>query len=181
METRIGETKEEPCGCIHASMGKTAGYGCSINVDLVGRGKSSVLCESTKKARRSIDIEQIKFNSFSTKSTMSGGKVIQISGRNAGEKANELANKLAEILEDEVNIKRLQKSAEIIINMIEESVTIDEITSVLARMGGCLPEKIETGTIRRHNENGLCSVWTRLPIYIYIYERGVTSSGCART
>ena len=83
--------------------------------------------------------------------SMSGGMVIEIPGKDSGNKAKSLAEKLKEIFNNrsDITVNRPIKMAEIIIRDLDDSITPQEIAKTIALNGGCRKEEITTGEIRQ--------------------------------
>jgi len=91
---------------------------------------------------------------------------LEIPGAEGAKKADALAHKLREALADRqgVVVTRPQKTAEIRVRDLEDSVSAAEVAAALAEKGGCHPKEIAVGPIRRWAVNGLGTAWVRCPL-----------------
>ncbi|KAF9423988.1 hypothetical protein HW555_000697, partial [Spodoptera exigua] len=95
---------------------------------------------------------------------MTGGMLLEISGADCNAKADKLATRMQEVLADiDVRITRPCKMGEIIILDVDESVSSVDVATAVAEAGGCSPDDVKVGVIRRQL-NSLGRVWVRCPL-----------------
>lgn len=93
----------------------------------------------------------------------SGGVLLEIAGPEGHSRADALADSLKRVLNEEAEVSRPIKFGELRLRGIDPSVGQDEIISILATAGGCAPNQIRVGPIRK-NIRGVQSVWARCPL-----------------
>lgn len=114
-------------------------------------------------ARRKVRLEEVGISHVRPKIAVTGTIILEVPGENSAAKADQLAEKLQAALADkEVRITKSVKLAEVRITGLDGSVTKEELASVLANAGGCLPVDIRVGDIRR-GPTGLGVAWARCP------------------
>nr|XP_037869632.1 uncharacterized protein LOC119629086 [Bombyx mori] len=120
----------------------------------------SVLAE----ARAKIDLESLGIPVQRIRSSLTGAKVLVVDGDDQVEKADLLANRLKEILPAEgVEISRPSVTAAMRISGLDDSVSREEITDELAKIGGCPSESIKVGEIKS-GPGGMGQVLVRCPV-----------------
>ncbi|XP_037866497.1 polyhomeotic-like protein 1 [Bombyx mori] len=120
----------------------------------------SVLAE----ARAKIDLESLGIPVQRIRSSLTGAKVLVVDGGDQVEKADLLANRLKEILPAEgVEISRPSVTAAMRISGLDDSVSREEITDELAKIGGCPSESIKVGEIKS-GPGGMGQVLVRCPV-----------------
>ncbi|KAG5318035.1 MOS1T transposase, partial [Pseudoatta argentina] len=121
--------------------------------------------EILRTARERIDVEKIGIKEIRPRKARTGAFLLEIPGPAGAAQADSLATKLREVLADKdgVRISRPVKTAEIRIRDIEDSVSQQEVASVVAKEGGCNADDIKVGPIKRA-PNGLGTVWAKCPL-----------------
>lgn len=90
--------------------------------------------------------------------TVTGGFIIEIAGKEMGQKVDKLAREIREVLRNEdVRVSCPVHRAELSISSFDDSVTSFEIALELARKSGSDMTEIKMGSVRSMR-NGLCSV-----------------------
>lgn len=85
-------------------------------------------------------------------------------GPDGRDKADALAAKLKEVLqEEEAVVARPVVKGEVQIIGLDDSVTCKEVREVVANLGGCTPEEVRTGELRKM-PNGLSTIWVQCPL-----------------
>ncbi|XP_018360093.1 PREDICTED: uncharacterized protein LOC108759244 [Trachymyrmex cornetzi] len=115
------------------------------------------------KSRVNIDILDIK--EIRPKKVRSGALLLEVPGVEGTSKADKLANKLKEALDDQQNVLiiRPEKTADMRIRDLEDSMTKNDIIAALSLKDECAAEAIKLGNITPSN-NGLGSLWLRCPL-----------------
>ncbi|XP_011884029.1 PREDICTED: uncharacterized protein LOC105571164 [Vollenhovia emeryi] len=115
--------------------------------------------------RSKVDLEALGIGPLKQRRALTGALIFEISGPESATKADTLANKMREAVagKEGVRISRPMKMAEIRVKDIDESITQEEITQAIARMGGCDQGDIKVGQPRRA-PNGLATVWAQCPV-----------------
>lgn len=115
-------------------------------------------------AKAKIKLADIGIESLKCRRTITGARMLEVSGEERGAKTDMLAARLTTALGHmDVRIARPVKCAELRLTGLDDSVTAAEIAEALATQGGCQREEIRVGDIRTTSSgNGM--VWTRCPI-----------------
>jgi len=120
--------------------------------------------EVLKKARQEVSLGELGIGVTKIRRGLNGSMMIEIPGQDSGRKAKLLEDKLREKLgENEIVITRPMTMAEIIITGLDESLTKEEVVSIIAEQGDCMVNEITVGNIRRRY-NGLGTIWVRCPL-----------------
>nr|XP_012234585.1 PREDICTED: uncharacterized protein LOC105679249 [Linepithema humile] len=91
--------------------------------------------------------------------------LVQLSGPDRKAEADRLAKSMADLFADksEIRIARPQKMGEVRISGTDPSVTPEDITRVVAELGGCSLTDIKVGDIKITGR-GIRSAWVRCPL-----------------
>lgn len=132
-------------------------------VTITGAGEGFSYASVLKKARESIPLADLGIERSRIRRTINGGRIIEIPGLDAAKKADELAARLRSVLGAEVVVARPSVKGEIRIIGLDDTVSADEVISVVADLGGCANVDIKIGAIRLM-ANGLGTVWVQCPL-----------------
>jgi len=118
--------------------------------------------ETMRLARVRINLSEIGIREMKPRRARTGALLLEIPGAEGPQLDDALADQLRTVLADKqgVTVTRPQKTAEIRVRNLEDSISADEIAAVLAERGGCHPEKILVGPIQQ-TPNGMGSAWVR--------------------
>jgi len=118
--------------------------------------------ETMRLARARINLSEIGIREMKPRRARTGALLLEIPGAEGPQLDDALADQLRTVLADKqgVTVTRPQKTAEIRVRNLEDSISADEIAAVLAERGGCHPEKIRVGPIQQ-TPNGMGSAWVR--------------------
>jgi len=121
--------------------------------------------EVMRLARARVNLEELGIREMRPRRARTGALLLEIPGVEGAQKADALADKLRVALADKEGmlITRPQKTAEIRIRDLEDSISEEEVAVVLAEKGGCHPDEIRVGPIRQAS-NGLGSAWVKCPL-----------------
>lgn len=89
--------------------------------------------------------------------------LIEIPDPDESKKADDLAARLREVLGNVATVSRPVVKGEIRLVGLDDSVSVEEVKTVIAREGSCDEEEVKPGPIRRMY-NGLGSVWLQCPL-----------------
>ncbi|KAF9824062.1 hypothetical protein SFRURICE_020328 [Spodoptera frugiperda] len=130
----------------------------------ITEGSSATYAETMYKARQRIKLSEFGIESFNQRIGMTGGMLLEISGADCNAKADKLAARMREVLADiDVRITRPCKMGEIIILDVDESISPVDVVTAVAEVGGCSPDDVKVGVIRRQ-PHSLGRVWVRCPL-----------------
>ncbi|KAH9629728.1 hypothetical protein HF086_009855 [Spodoptera exigua] len=130
----------------------------------IPEGSSATYAEVMFEARQHIQLSQFGIESLKQRIEMTGGMLLEISGADCNAKADKLATRMQEVLADiDVRITRPCKMGEIIILDVDESVSPVDVAIAVAEAGGCSPDDVKVGAIRRQLHS-LGRVWVRCPL-----------------
>ncbi|OWR43207.1 gag protein [Danaus plexippus plexippus] len=116
------------------------------------------------KAKAEISLSDLGITGLRCKTTATGGRLLEISGSSSGPKADALADRLRVSLgSDDVRVSRPTKCADLRISGLDDSVTQEEVTAAVSKLGGCPPDQIKTGMIRR-GVSGLGTILVSCPV-----------------
>lgn len=133
----------------------------SAAVTITAKAEGFSYADAMKKAREKISLADLGIEDTRVRRAINGGLLIEIPGEGAQAKATSLMARLKEVLQDSATVANPVKQAEI--RMLDDSVTIDEVEHMLARMGECESVEVKVGPIKIMR-NGLGSVWAKLPV-----------------
>ncbi|EZA62866.1 hypothetical protein X777_04575 [Ooceraea biroi] len=110
--------------------------------------KESGGMELIRRAKRNISLEGLGIAEARTRKTATGATLIQITGEGRKDKADALAGKLKEFFgEARVKVNRPVKRTELRLRGLEEGTMIEEVKSVVARIGEGSEEEVRVGRI----------------------------------
>ncbi|RLU14666.1 hypothetical protein DMN91_013064 [Ooceraea biroi] len=110
--------------------------------------KESGGMELIRRAKRNISLEGLGIAEVRTRKTATGATLIQITGEGRKDKADALAGKLKEFFgEARVKVNRPVKRTELRLRGLEEGTTMEEVKSVVARIGEGSEEEVRVGRI----------------------------------
>ncbi|XP_046978119.1 uncharacterized protein LOC124543841 [Vanessa cardui] len=101
------------------------------------------------KAKAEISLSDLGITGLRCKTTATGGRLLEVSGATSGPKADALAEKLRASLGSDVRVSRPTKCAVLRISGLDDSATIEEVVAAVSKTGGCPPDQVKAGTIRR--------------------------------
>jgi len=122
--------------------------------------------ETMRIVRARVNLNELGIREMLPRRARTGALLLEIPGAEGGKKADALAAKLREALADRqgVAVTRPTKTAEIRVRDLEDSVSAADVAAALAEKGGCHPNEITVGPIRRWTVNGLGTAWVRCPL-----------------
>ncbi|KAL4703122.1 hypothetical protein ACJJTC_000181 [Scirpophaga incertulas] len=82
------------------------------------------------------------------RTTMSGGRLLQLPNSVGEEKVEQLAQKLRELLPEEMKVTRPVITAEVLVRGLDESVSKEEVRAAIATKCECHPDNIKSGGVR---------------------------------
>lgn len=135
----------------------------SSAVTITGRTEGFSYAKALTEARVRIPLQDLDIEFSKIRRTVNGGRIIEIPGADSAKRADDLAARLREVFRDEARVARPVVRGELRIAGLDDSVTSEEVRSVIAREGKCSEEDVRTGPIRLLS-NGLGSVWTQYPL-----------------
>lgn len=89
--------------------------------------------------------------------------MIEIPGPDGPDKAETLRQKLVEVIGDVATITRPIRKGEIRILNLDDSITDQEVTEVIAEAGDYMVNEIKTGQPRKMS-NGMFAIWAQCPL-----------------
>lgn len=131
-------------------------------VTITGKADGFSYATALKSAREKINLEALGIKTSRVRKAVNGGLLIEVSGENSKVKAEELVTQLRTMLKDSAVVSCPTKKREIRVIGFDESVTLEEVSETLSRLGGCPIADIKPGPIRTM-ANGLGMVWAQLP------------------
>lgn len=123
---------------------------------ITGKAEDFSYAKALTEARARIPLEELGIEFSKIRRTVNGGRIIEIPGVDSAKRADDLAARLRAVLGEEARIARPVVRGELRVVGLDDSVTPEEVRSVIARDGNCSEEDVRTGPIRVLN-NGL--VW----------------------
>lgn len=135
----------------------------SSAVTITGRVEGFSYAAAMKSARDSINLETLGIKTSRVRKALNEGLLIEVSGEGSRAKAEELVTQLRDVLKDSAAVSCPIKKRELRVVGFDESVSVEEISEVLSKSGGCPLEEVKIGPIRTLN-NGLGAVWFQLPV-----------------
>lgn len=126
--------------------------------------KGVTYCDVLAEAKRKVDLAELGIHALRFRRTATGARMLEIPGALSGTKADSLAEKIRESLKtDDIRVTRPTKCAELRISGLDDSVSITEIVTAVARSGDCAEDAVKTSQIN-WNTAGLGTVWVRCPV-----------------
>jgi hypothetical protein len=133
--------------------------------------------EAMSLAKRAINLSDLDTEVVKQRKVVMRALLLEITGRVADRKASRLAERMAEDLRDyPVKVTVPRRTAELRVSGLEDSVTLEEVVTAVAKAGGCCAEEVNVGVIRTVPRR-LGSVWLRCPLTT---ARKINGSTCAR-
>ena len=116
-------------------------------------------------ARKKINFRDIGIADVKIRFTVTGGILIEISGKDSTAKADDLTIRLREIFpeNEDVRVTRPVKRTKVRISGLDVSVLTAEIVVAVASVGGCTKEEIKIGDIKKRSPRGQGAVWVQYP------------------
>ncbi|XP_045449089.1 zinc finger CCHC domain-containing protein 3-like [Melitaea cinxia] len=100
------------------------------------------------KAESSIDIKDLGIGPLRIRQSATGARLIEVPGSTSGEKADALATRLKEALDEEAEVLRPEKKAEMRISGLSDAVTAERLATTVAKEVGCSPGQVHVRNIR---------------------------------
>lgn len=110
-----------------------------------------------KKARGAISLVDLEIENPRIRRAMNEEIIIEIPGAHGASKAGGLASRLRETVRNEAQVARPTARGEVLLGGLDESITPEEVKTVMALNGGCLELDIRIRPIRQM-WNGLGTV-----------------------
>lgn len=118
-----------------------------------------------KQAKSGISLADLGIDNPRIRKAVNGGIIIEVPGADGAEKADRLANRLREVVGGVAHIARPTARGELLLTGLDESITREEVTAAVARIGGCSEESVRLGPIRQM-KNGLGLIWIQYPLEV---------------
>lgn len=132
-------------------------------VTITGSGEGFSYAGALKKAQENIPLLELGIERSRIRRTINGGRIIEIPGLNAVDKADKLADKLRSVFGPQVVVVRPSVKGELRIVGLDDTVSSEEVVSMVAELGGCPGADMKVGSIRQM-ANGLGAVWVQCPL-----------------
>ncbi|XP_049885101.1 uncharacterized protein LOC126380041 [Pectinophora gossypiella] len=100
------------------------------------------------RARLGVDLKQLGIDGLRFRLAATGARVLEISGKESGDKAELLAAKLKEVLPEAVKVARPIRCTDLVISGLDDSATAESITAAVVEAGKCSAEHVRVGPIR---------------------------------
>jgi hypothetical protein len=143
----------------------------------IALGSNITITEAMKRARQNIDLQSLGINALRPKRAVIGGLLLKVPGQKSGPKVDRLPKRLREALgKAGVTAARPVKRADMRVRDLDDSVTPEDVASVLAEAGGCPAGEIKIGTIRL-SPAGLGSISAECPL---VAARKLAAAGKVR-
>ncbi|XP_070529923.1 uncharacterized protein [Cardiocondyla obscurior] len=129
-------------------------------------GPQDQIPDIMKDIRKEIKLSEVGINNkVTTRNTITGALLLNISGPDSEPKADALAACMKNVLKNrkDVKVDRPCKTAEIRVRGLEPSISVQEVVEAVAEKGGCQTCNIKTGEIKRIAGNH-GSLWLQLPL-----------------
>jgi hypothetical protein len=105
--------------------------------------------EAMSLAKRAINLSDHDIEVVKPRKAVTGALLLEITGEDADRKASRLAERMAEVLRDyPVKVTVPRRTAELRVSGLEDSVTLEEVVTAIAKAGGCCAEEVSVGVIR---------------------------------
>lgn len=131
-------------------------------VTITGAGEN-FSAGALKKARKNIPLLELGIEKSRIRRTINGGRIIEIPGLNATDKADKLADRLRLILSPQVVVARPSVKWELRVISLDDTISPEEVASVVADLGSCSCADVKVGSIRQM-ASGLGAVWVQCPL-----------------
>ncbi|XP_049886752.1 uncharacterized protein LOC126381290 [Pectinophora gossypiella] len=100
------------------------------------------------KARLGVDLKQLGIDGLRFRMAATGARILEIPGKESGDKAELLAAKLKEVLPETVKVARPVRCTDVVISGLDDSATPESIRAAVAETGKCSAEHVKVGPIR---------------------------------
>lgn len=120
----------------------------SAAVTITVSAENSSYAAVLKKARENIPLAEMGIENSRIRRTVNGGRIIEIPGLDAAEKTDKLAERLRSVLGAEAVIARPSIKGELRILGLDDTVTTEEVISVISDLGKCSISEVKVGVIR---------------------------------
>jgi hypothetical protein len=132
----------------------------------VKEGSGSSQGEAMSLAKRTINLSDLDIEVVKPRKAVTETLVLEITGEDADRKASRLAERMAEDPRDyPVKVTVPRRTTELRVSGLEDSVTLEEVVTAVAKDGGCCAEEVDVGVIRTAPRR-LGSVWIRCPLTV---------------
>lgn len=116
-------------------------------------------------AKDKIDLSGLGVDALRFRVAQTGGRILEIPGKDGAEKADWLAGELQKTLaETEVVVTRPVKCMELRITGLDDSVTQAEIAAAVTQQGGCTSGHSIRVNIIRRTPQGMGTTWVKCPL-----------------
>ncbi|XP_046742523.1 uncharacterized protein LOC124409151 [Diprion similis] len=136
-------------------------------VAIKAKDKGPGYAEILKFSRGRVELADLGIGETRLRRAANGGVLIEIPGPDNSKKADSLAAELSTVIGekygDAVLVTRPVVKGELRVQGLDDSVSTEELTGVIAGLGGCDPGEVRTGAPRRL-PNGLFSAWVQCPL-----------------
>lgn len=147
---------------------------CTAVMLTILEGSRVTYDEAMSRVRREIELSDLGIVEVRPRRAVTGALIFEIAGDEGGRKASLLAERMADVLRGiPVRISVPQKTAEMRVTGLDDSVTLDEVVAAVAEAGGCRTDEVTVGELHRA-PRGLTSVWLRCPLKA---ARRISASG----
>lgn len=147
---------------------------CTAVMLTILEGSRVTYNEAMSRVRREIKLSDLGIAEVRLRRAVTGALILEIAGDEGGRKAALLAERMADVLRGiSVRISVPQKTAEMRVTGLDDSVTLDEVVAAVAEAGGCRTDEVTVGEPHRASR-GLTSVWLRCPLKA---ARRISTSG----
>lgn len=117
-----------------------------------------------KQAKSGISLADLRIDNPRIRKAVNGGIIIEVPGADGAERADRLANRLREVVGGVAHVGRPTARGKLLLIGLE-SITREEVTAAVARVGGCSEESVRLGPIRQM-KNGLGLIWIQYPLEV---------------
>lgn len=150
----------------------------SSAVVIKGKDEGFSYADALTRLRNNIPLEQLGIASTKIKKTANGAVLIEVLGNNNKQMAEELRVKATEVLGVTASITRPEVKGCIRVVGFDESVSVTDIMTAIAKAGGCETSEV-TVTPITPMRNGLFMTWVRCPALAALAasERGKLAIG----
>ncbi|KAL0868749.1 hypothetical protein ABMA27_008184 [Loxostege sticticalis] len=125
-------------------------------------------------AREKVDIQGLGIAGVKIRRAATGARILEVSGDERDGKANALASKIREVLDPQlVEISRPQKTAEVRVRELDDSVNAEDIRAAVARVCQCAEDEVKVGEVKE-DYSGTRSALVRCPVVV---ARRLTAAG----
>ncbi|XP_032687207.1 uncharacterized protein LOC116851664 [Odontomachus brunneus] len=102
-----------------------------------------------RRARRHINLGELRIGEIRTRRAATGTLLLEIPGPEGATRADALAGRMSALFADnqDVRIARPEKKADIRVRDLDEPIAVVDVVSAVATVGGCGPDEIRAGAI----------------------------------